>query len=69
MIISVCVGQNKQRSMCFFSVNVMTWWGSRMDEDMGCTGREGKNNGRTKRIYGERENEIFVSSMDQKTKE
>ena len=25
MIISVCVGQNKQRSMSFLNVNAMTW--------------------------------------------
>ena len=23
----VCVGQKKQRSMCFLSLNAMTWWG------------------------------------------
>ena len=27
MMIYVCVGQKKQRSMCFFSVNAMTWRG------------------------------------------
>ena len=40
-----------------------------MDEDMGCAGRKGKNNGRNKRICGERDNEIFGRSMNRKTKE
>ena len=45
-----------------------------MVEDMGCAGREGKNNGRNQRICGgercgERGNEIFGRSMDRKTKE
>ena len=46
-----------------------------MVEDMGCAGKEGKNNGRNKRICGgerrcgERDNEIFGRSMDRKTKE
>ena len=35
MMISVCVGQKKQRSMCFLSEE-------KMAEDMGCAGREGK---------------------------
>ena len=46
-----------------------------MVEDMGCAGREGKNNGRNiricrgERLCGERDNEIFGRSMDRKTKE
>ena len=46
-----------------------------MDEDLGCAGREGKNNGRNKmicegeRLCGERDNDIFGRCMDRKTKE
>ena len=40
-----------------------------MVEDMGCAGRDGKNNGPNKRICGEQDNGIFGRSMDRKTKE
>ena len=44
MMTSVCVGQKKQRSMCFLNVNAMSHGEEKMVEDMGCAGREGKNN-------------------------
>ena len=41
----------------------------KMDEAMGWTGLEGKNNGCNKMICGERDNDISRRSMDGKTME